>query len=87
MNVHWPSGAEKGYLETRKKCLRVSGRGFLSRKMQRRPYQNPAALSDSIKLGFLKNAGGAGKDRSAFMDIYSAFCRWHMQRYERPRNK
>lgn len=27
------------------------------------------------------DAGGAGKNRSAFMDVYSAFCRSHMSKY------
>ncbi len=27
------------------------------------------------------NGSGAGQNRSAFMDIYSAICRWHMERH------
>jgi acetyl-CoA acetyltransferase len=73
-------GAEKGYLEDKEKMFKGFWSGF--------DVENAAAhikvlqaLSDSIKLGVPEDAGAAGKDRSAFMDIYSAFCRWHMERY------
>ncbi len=71
-------GAEKGYLEDKEKMFKGFWAGFdvenaaeHIRMLQR--------VSDGIKLA--DDPGTAGKDRSAFMDIYSAFCRWHMERY------
>lgn len=74
-------GAEKGYLEDKEKMFKGfwSGMDVENAEDHIKALQ---ALSDSIKLG-IPEAGtcGAGKDRSAFMDIYSAFCRWHMERH------
>ena len=71
-------GAEKGYLEDKEKMFKGFWAGF--------DVENAAEhirmlqkVSDGIKLA--DDPGSAGKDRSAFMDIYSAFCRWHMERY------
>lgn len=73
-------GAEKGYLEDKAKMFKGFWSGFDVENAEAH-IKTLQALSDSIKLGVPEDTGGAGKDRSAFMDIYSAFCRWHMERY------
>lgn len=71
-------GAEKGYLEDKEKMFKGFWAGFDVENAVAH-IQSLQALSASIKLE--DDPGSAGKDRSAFMDIYSAFCRWHMQRH------
>jgi len=71
-------GAEKGYLEDKEKMFKGFWAGFDVENAEAH-IKTLQALSASIKLE--DDPGTAGKDRSAFMDIYSAFCRWHMQRY------
>ena len=74
-------GAEKGYLEDREKMFKGFWSGMDVDNAQDH-IKALQALSDSIKIKIPEaEAGGVGKDRSAFMDIYSAFCRWHMQRH------
>lgn len=74
-------GAEKGYLEDKEKMFKGFSAGFDVENAEAH-IKTLQAIADSLKPENLKDdAGGAGKNRSAFMDIYSAFCRWHMQRY------
>jgi acetyl-CoA acyltransferase len=75
-------GAEKCYLEDKAKMFKGFWAGFDVEGAEAH-IKVLLALSDSIKLGVPEEAAGsgAGKDRSAFMDIYSAFCRWHMEKY------
>ena len=71
-------GAEKGYLADKEKMFKGFWAGFDVENAVNH-IKMLQAISDGIKL--TEDAGSAGKDRSAFMDIYSAFCRWHMERY------
>jgi acetyl-CoA acetyltransferase len=71
-------GAEKGYLEDKEKMFKGFWSGFdVENAMEH--IKMLQAVSEKIKLA--DDPGVAGKDRSAFMDIYSAFCRWHMEKY------
>jgi acetyl-CoA acyltransferase len=74
-------GAEKGYLDDKGKMFKGFWSGFDVENAEAH-IKELQALSDSLKPpGAESDSEGAGKTRSAFMDIYSAFCRWHMQRY------
>lgn len=75
-------GAEKIYEEDKARMFQ----GFWSGTDIEEIESHMAALqkvSANCKLPIPdgENGNGAGKNRSAFMDIYSAFCRWHMERY------
>lgn len=80
-------GAEKGYLEDRNKMFEGFWSGF-DVENAKAHIQSLKALSDSVKLCIPEeDTGSVGKDRSAFMDIYSAFCRWHMERHGTTQNQ
>lgn len=75
-------GAEKMYDEDKVKMFRAFFTGIDIENMD----AHMKALADVSKKINLKipvdDAGeGAGKNRSAFMDVYSAFTRWHMSKY------
>jgi acetyl-CoA acetyltransferase len=71
-------GVEKGYLEDKEKMFKGFWAGFDVENATNH-IKMLQRISEKIKLA--DDPGAAGKDRSAFMDIYSAYCRWHMERY------
>jgi len=75
-------GAEKLYDEDKIKMFRAFWTGIDIENLE----AHMTALQEVIKSIDLKIPGeddidGAGKNRSAFMDVYSAFARWHMSKY------
>jgi len=75
-------GAEKMYDEDKVKMFRAFFAGFDIENMEAhlKMLEN---LSKSVGAGnpVDKNTEGAGKNRSAFMDMYSSFTRYHMDKY------
>lgn len=74
-------GAEKLYNEDKIKSFRAFSSGVDIENME----QQMAALLEmqaGLDLDIPgQDSSGAGQNRSAFMDIYSAGARWHMDRY------
>ena len=75
-------GAEKLYDEDKQKMFQAFWTGI--------DVENISGFTDiwmkalaGIKLDVpnSEDSGGAGKSRSAFMDIYAGMCRWHMATY------
>jgi len=74
-------GVEKTYLDDKEKMFQAFWSGFDVENAVEH-LKTLQAVSDSIKPYIYEiETDGAGKKRSAFMDVYSAFCRWHMARY------
>ncbi len=73
-------GAEKMCHEDKAKVFRAFWSGIDVEGMagQMADWQS---LLDGLKIKPPQDQGPAGQDRSAFMDIYSAGCRWHMERH------
>lgn len=75
-------GTEKMYDEDKIKMFRAFWTGIDIENME----AHMAALqkvSQAVDLDIpgVDDSNGAGKNRSAFMDVYSAFARWHMSKY------
>jgi acetyl-CoA acyltransferase len=75
-------GAEKMYDEDKVKMFRSFFTGIDFENMD----VHMKALSDvskniKLKIPVDDDSEGAGKNRSAFMDVYSAFTRYHMDKY------
>ncbi|MFZ2630189.1 MAG: thiolase family protein [Desulfosalsimonadaceae bacterium] len=75
-------GAEKMYDEDKVKMFRSFFTGIDFENME----VHMKALSDvskniKLKIPVDDDGEGAGKNRSAFMDVYSAFTRYHMDKY------
>lgn len=75
-------GAEKMYDTDKVKMFRAFWSGI---DVENKESQM-AALKDvssrvQLKIPLSDDAGGAGETRSAFMDVYSAFTRFHMDKY------
>ena len=75
-------GAEKMYDEDKVKMFRSFFTGIDIENMD----AHMKALSDvskglKLKIPVDDGGEGAGKNRSAFMDVYSAFARYHMNKY------
>lgn len=75
-------GVEKGYHEDKVKMFQSFWSG-IDVEDSASHMALLKSLSDGIELEIPpeEDPDGAGKNRSAFMDIYSSFCRWHMARY------
>jgi acetyl-CoA acetyltransferase len=75
-------GAEKMYDEDKIKMFRAFFGGFDIENMEAH-LKTLENLSKSVGTGNPadKNTEGAGKNRSAFMDMYSSFTRYHMDKY------
>lgn len=75
-------GAEKMYDEDKAKMFKAFFAGIDVENMipQMAALQ---AIGDDLKLNVPKeySTDGAGENKSAFMDIYSAVTRWHMDKY------
>lgn len=75
-------GAEKCYDEDKAKMFKAFFSGIDVENMvpQMAALQ---AISDNLSIDIPQEeaGGGAGKNRSAFMDVYSAITRWHMDRH------
>lgn len=74
-------GVEKLHSEDKIKTFRAFNAGVDVAEIvnQFAAFKN---LSDSLTLDIPEdpnNANGAGKNRSAFMDVYATGCRWHME--------
>ena len=75
-------GAEKMYDEDKVKMFKAFWTGIDVENMV--PHMEMLqAVSKNIDLEIPKedDAGGAGQNRSAFMDVYSAFAKYHMNKY------
>jgi acetyl-CoA acetyltransferase len=75
-------GAEKMYDEDKVKMFKAFSTGFDIENVI--PHMEMLlALNENIDLEMPEeiDTGGAGKTRSAFMDMYSAMTRWHMNKY------
>ena len=75
-------GAEKMYDEDRIKMFKAFSTGFDIENVI--PHMEMLlALNKGIDLKIPEeiDTNGAGKNRSAFMDMYSAMTRWHMNKY------
>jgi acetyl-CoA acetyltransferase len=75
-------GAEKMYDEDKIKMFKAFFSGIDIENME----EHMKALGDvsknlKLKIPVDDDSGGAGKNRSAFMDMYSAFARYHMDKY------
>ncbi len=76
-------GVEKLYSEDREKTFRAywAGVDVSNIKGQLAAWRS---VLDGLKLEIPPDqdqAGDAGKSRSAFMDVYAGWCRWHMATY------
>ncbi len=73
-------GVEKLYSEDREKTFRAYWAGVDVSDIQRH-FAAWRRVLDGLKLEIPEDqdkAGDAGKSRSAFMDVYAGWCRWHM---------
>jgi acetyl-CoA acetyltransferase len=75
-------GAEKTYDEDKSKMFRSFFSGVDIENLESH-MKALADMSKHLKIGIPEddNRDGAGKNRSAFMDVYSAFTRYHMDKY------
>lgn len=75
-------GAEKMHDEDKVKMFRAFFAGIDVENKQAH-MKALADVSTNLKLNIPvdDDSGGAGKNRSAFMDLYSAFTRYHMDKY------
>jgi acetyl-CoA acetyltransferase len=75
-------GAEKMYNEDKIKMFTAFSTGADIENIGTH-LANMQKISDSLDLKIPQDdqAGGAGKTRSAFMDLYSVGTRWHMNKY------
>ena len=75
-------GAEKMYNEDKIKMFGAFSTGADIENIGTH-LANMQKISDSLDLEIPQDdqAGGAGKTRSAFMDLYSVGTRWHMNKY------
>ena len=75
-------GAEKMYDEDKVKMFKSFFAGMDVENMIPQ-MEALSAISDNLKLEIPGeySTDGAGKDKSAFMDVYSAITRWHMDKY------
>lgn len=73
-------GAEKMHNEDKSKTMNAFFAGF---DVERIPehLELLGTLGKSVKDPDLGDSGEAGKDRSPFMDVYSAICRDHMEKF------
>jgi acetyl-CoA acyltransferase len=75
-------GAEKMYDEDKVKMFKAFFYGFDVENIENH-LKVLEKMSNSINLEIPsnENGGGAGKNRSAFMDMYASFTRYHMEKY------
>lgn len=72
-------GAEKIFHEDRVKMFRAFWSGIDVEDIEGQMNAWSNALNGlALDIPEVSEKGGAGKNRSAFMDIYSGMCRWHM---------
>jgi acetyl-CoA acetyltransferase len=75
-------GAEKMYDEDKVKMFRAFFAGFDVENIQGHlKMLEKLSKSVSTEAPENENGGGAGTNRSAFMDMYSSFTRYHMDKY------
>ncbi|MCU0600215.1 MAG: thiolase family protein [Desulfobacterales bacterium] len=75
-------GAEKMYDEDKLKMFRAFFSGIDVENMEAHMKAlNDVSKNINIKIPAEDHSGGAGTNRSAFMDVYSAFTRYHMSKY------
>jgi len=75
-------GAEKMYSENKAKMFQAfsTGMDVENSEAQLTSWMN-ILKNIEFDIPVVVDAGGAGKNRSAFMDVYAGMCRWHMARY------
>jgi len=75
-------GAEKMYDEDKIKMFHAFFSGIdIENKEAHMKALSDVSKNIKLKIPVEDNADGAGKNRSAFMDMYSAFARYHMDKY------
>jgi acetyl-CoA acyltransferase len=75
-------GAEKMYDEDKIKMFHAFFSGIdIENKEAHMKALSDVSKNIKLKIPVDDNTDGAGKNRSAFMDMYSAFARYHMDKY------
>jgi acetyl-CoA acetyltransferase len=75
-------GAEKLYSEDREKTFKSFSWGLDVENMDRQ-FEQLAGIASGLDLDIPDAGGGGGRgvSRSAFMDVYSGWAKWHMATY------